>query len=246
MWTARVATALALLVVAVGCAAADDESVPVEFDQQLSDELVAMAEDDQQGSGSLTQRQDRLAEIFDEHGWPGHDLVGEDGSTAAWVIAQHADLDQELQERALDLLTEAVKHDDASPGDLAYLTDRVAVAKGEPQTFGTQIRCAGKQPVFPTPIADRGDVEERRADAGLDPLEDYLAEMTRLCRRADAERLRPGRSQIVENAVGELNNSVRLPECGGELRVGDGLTQVLHVGLQSGEPMQRSRGLLGP
>jgi hypothetical protein len=59
------------------------------------------------------------------------------GSTAAWVVVQHADLDLELQARALGLLDEAVPAGQASPGDLAYLTDRVAAARGEEQTYGT-------------------------------------------------------------------------------------------------------------
>ena len=167
---------------------ADAESTPtseqpVEFDQALADELIAMQAADQEGSGLHEDRQARLAEIFDEHGWPGHDLVGEEGSTAAWVIAQHSDLDLAFQERALELITEAVAHDDASPGDLAYLTDRVAVAKGEPQTYGTQIRCDGKKPVPPTPIADPGAVEGLRAEAGLEPLAAYLKEMKKVCKQ---------------------------------------------------------------
>lgn len=178
------ALAAMLLAVAVGCGGTDeDDAQPVQFDQRLSDELVEMAEADQQGTGTTEERQDRLAEIFDEHGWPGHALVGEDGSSAAWLVAQHADLDLELQERALDLLTDAVAADDASPGDLAYLTDRVAVARGEPQTYATQIRCDGKEPVAPTGILDEGAVEELRAEAGLESLEDYLEEMARLCRK---------------------------------------------------------------
>ncbi len=188
-----VAVSAVLLAATAGCSGSDDppgagpgtstpsDEGPVEFDQALSDELIAMQEADQQASGLHEERQARLAEIFDEHGWPGHDLVGEEGSTAAWVIAQHSDLDLAFQERALELLTEAVADDNASPGDLAYLTDRVAVAKGEPQTYGTQIRCDKKQPVPPTPIADPAALDELRAEAGLEPMDDYLAEMTEIC-----------------------------------------------------------------
>ncbi len=165
-----------------GASTPSDEG-PVEFDQALSDELVAMQKADQEASGLHEDRQARLAEIFDEYGWPGHDLVGEEGSTAAWVIAQHSDLDLAFQERALELLTEAVAEDDASPGDLAYLSDRVAVAQGEPQTYGTQIRCEQKKPVPPTPIADPATVDELRAEAGLEPLDVYLDEMTKICKK---------------------------------------------------------------
>jgi hypothetical protein len=195
-WHRRAALAAAsvlLLTGLAGCSGSDDppdagpatsspsDEAPVEFDQALSDELIAMQQADQQASGLHEDRQARLAEIFDEHGWPGHDLVGEEGSTAAWVIAQHSDLDLAFQERALELLAAAVAEDDASGGDLAYLTDRVAVAKGEPQTYGTQIRCEKKKPVPPTPIADPAAVDELRAEAGLEPLDAYLDEMTEIC-----------------------------------------------------------------
>jgi hypothetical protein len=184
---AYLAALVLLLAALIGCTSAEPErpveAEPVEFNQALADELIAMQAADQEGSGLHEDRQARLEEIFDEYGWPGHDLVGEAGSTAAWVIAQHSDLDLAFQERALELLTEAVEADNASPGDLAYLSDRVAVAKGEPQTYGTQIRCDGKKPVPPTPIADPAAVDELRTQAGLQPLSTYLREMKKLCKQ---------------------------------------------------------------
>lgn len=60
--------------------------------------------------------------------------------------------------------------------------DRVAVAREEPQTYGTQIRCEGKKPVPPTRIDDPEAVEELRAEAGLEPLEDYLKQVRQVCK----------------------------------------------------------------
>ncbi|QCW52042.1 hypothetical protein FE634_19450 [Nocardioides dongxiaopingii] len=157
------------------------------FDQALHDELVGMLERDQLEStgqpaaDTFAQREARLAEIFAEHGWPGFDLVGRDGGDAAWAVAQHADLDPAFQARALELLRDAVAAGQASPGNLAYLEDRVAVSEGRPQAYGTQIRCGDDGPVPATPIEDRDGVEQRRSDAGLDPLADYLVEMEELC-----------------------------------------------------------------
>ncbi len=160
---------------------------------ELRAELLAMMEEDQaEQMGEATTnnyeaRTARLVEILDEHGWPGFDLVGEDGSTAAWLIAQHADTYVELQERALELLRAAVADGQASPGDLAYLEDRVAVKRGEDQLYGTQITCdAGNGPPVPqTPIADEANVDERRAEAGLPPLADYMQEMQEICGTPD-------------------------------------------------------------
>lgn len=157
------------------------------FDQALHDELVAMLERDQLdrtggSSGESDQaRTERLREIIAEHGWPTIDLVGEDGEDAAWALAQHADLDPAFQREALELLREAVAAGQASPGNLAYLEDRVAVAAGAPQRYGTQVGCGPEGPQPATPISDEAGLEARRADAGLEPYADYLAEMTVIC-----------------------------------------------------------------
>jgi len=143
-------------------------------DDRTVDELfAAMDEVDE-------HNQMRLGEIFDEHGWPGWALVGEEGSTAAWAIVQHADLDLAFQERGLALLSEAVAAGDASKGDLAYLTDRVLVAKGEEQEYGTQWGGvdADGNPQPSTPIRDAVNVDARRAEAGLSTLAEYLEELT--------------------------------------------------------------------
>lgn len=157
------------------------------FDRELHDELLAMLERDQSGrSGGPDAEGDaartrRLAEILDEHGWPTHDLVGEDGEDAAWAIAQHSDQDPAFQRRAIELLRTAVAAGQASPGNLAYLEDRVAVGEGRAQVYGTQVGCGAEGPVPATPIADPAAVEQLRAGAGLDPLADYLAEMAEIC-----------------------------------------------------------------
>lgn len=162
-----------------------------ELDVRLQAELVAMFERDQAqrlgrpvpepADETDQQRTDRLAEIVDEHGWPGYALVGEEGEEAAWTIAQHSDLDPAFQAEALELLRAAVEDGDASPGNLAYLDDRVAVAAGRPQSYGTQVGCGPKGPSPATPIDDEAGLEQRRADAGLDPYADYLAEMATVC-----------------------------------------------------------------
>lgn len=195
----RVAAALAAGALALGGAACGDDGDGPEgaapegsssdsvAEPELREELLAMQAEDQaersgEGGGASgdAERTARLGEIFDEFGWPGIDLVGEDGSTAAWTIAQHSDLDVAFQERALGLLGDAVDDGQASPGDLAYLTDRVAANRGEPQVYGTQVGCVDGE-AQAGPLEDPETVDERRAEAGLDPLADYLAELQPAC-----------------------------------------------------------------
>ncbi len=160
---------------------------PAGFDQALHDELIAMLGRDQGGrTGGPDPEGDaartaRLAEILDEHGWPTYDLVGEDGEDAAWAIAQHSDQDPAFQRRALELLRAAVPQGQASPGNLAYLEDRVAVGAGRPQTYGTQVGCGPDGATPATPLADEDAVDQLRAEAGLRPYADYLAEMDAVC-----------------------------------------------------------------
>jgi hypothetical protein len=119
----------------------------------------------------------RMAEILDEFGWPGWSLVGEDGALAAWVLIQHADLNLDLQKRGLALMRAAVAADDADPSDLAYLIDRVLVAEGKPQIYGTQLSINEDGEVAPrTPIEDEANVDARRAEMGLGTLEAYYEE----------------------------------------------------------------------
>ena len=119
-----------------------------------------------------------MTQVLAEHGWPGWRLVGSDGAFAAWVLVQHADLDLSLQELGLELMSSAVAAGDADPSDHAYLVDRVRVAKGEPQVYGTQWGSdeAGN-PEPRTPIEDASMVDVRRASVGLGTLDDYLEEL---------------------------------------------------------------------
>lgn len=153
----------------------------------VRDELLAMMEADQDertgGTGSAAtdrERTERLQAIVEEHGWPTRSMVGEEGATAAWVIAQHSDFEVDLQQELLDLMVAA--GDDVDASEVAYLEDRVAVNNGEPQRYGTQARCVPGGGVDPaTPLVDEAAVDDLRAEAGMDPLVDYFAEFEAGC-----------------------------------------------------------------
>lgn len=109
-----------------------------------------------------------MKSVITEHGWPGHELVAEDGARAAWLLVQHADQDPQFQAACLELLRAAVAAGQARPAELAYLTDRVRVAQGRPQPYGTQYGPSG-----PHPIEDPEHLDERRAQVGLGPHAEY-------------------------------------------------------------------------
>ena len=95
------------------------------------------------------------------------------------MLAQHT-RDAEFQKKCLTQLTAAVKAKDASAIHLAYLTDRVKVAAGAKQVYGTEL-AAKDGTVVPAPIEDEGKVDERRKEVGLPPLAESL-------KRARADR----------------------------------------------------------
>lgn len=113
-----------------------------------------------------------LHDVVDKHGWPTNTLVGKDGASAAWLLVQHADADAKFQRRCLDLMTKLPK-DEVSQKDLAYLTDRVLLAEGKKQLYGTQMTLVdGKWK--PRPLEDEANVDKRRAEVGLSSLADYI------------------------------------------------------------------------
>ena len=116
-----------------------------------------------------TRNAARLAEILDQHGWPGISLAGDDGEEAAWRIAQHAICDPSLQRRTLQLLQQAPAHE-APRWQLAYLVDRIRTLEGRPQVYGTQFDWDEQGEMSPLPIEDPEHVDQRRAAMGLDSL----------------------------------------------------------------------------
>ena len=121
-----------------------------------------------------------LRELLRRRGWPGHSIVGESGSQAAWLLAQHADADPAFQAECLKLLTVAVEAGEAEPSSLAYLDDRVRLARGEPQRYGTQCEQGEDGRYRPRSLAEPDAVDRLRAEVGLGPLADYVAQMTEM------------------------------------------------------------------
>jgi hypothetical protein len=149
-------------------------------DPALRAELKAMADRDTQAGGPTDERhRERLWEILDDYEcWPGRRLVDDDGETAAWILAQRAVFDPGLQRRCLEMLEIAVAYGDAPAAHYALLLDRVRMADGKDQLYGSQfVRTEDGNSVVPWPIEDAEHVDDRRAHAGLTPLAEQAREM---------------------------------------------------------------------
>jgi hypothetical protein len=117
-----------------------------------------------------------LRGVVDKIGWPGRSLVGEDGSHAAWLLAQHSDRFPAFQQRCLKLLERAAACSEASLADVARLTDRVLLAHGEDQIYGTQTSARDGEYVAYR-LRDPQEVEVRREAVGLPPLRQHFADL---------------------------------------------------------------------
>ncbi|MFD4482391.1 DUF6624 domain-containing protein [Streptomyces sp. NPDC058257] len=115
-----------------------------------------------------------LERVIAEYGWPGFALVGERGADEAWLLVQHADRAPAFQRQALELVKAAVAAGQAPARHLAYLTDRVLVAAGDPQVYGTQyVRDPDGSNLRPQPVVDPERLDERRAAMGLESAAEY-------------------------------------------------------------------------
>lgn len=114
-----------------------------------------------------------VTRILDRHGWLGKDVVGETGNATLWLVIQHADTDTQL--KYLPLLRKAVNEGNAEPSQLALTEDRVLLAQGKKQIYGSQIMIDNEtgEP-WVQPIEDPDNVDKRRAEVGLPPMNEYL------------------------------------------------------------------------
>jgi hypothetical protein len=147
-------------------------------DPALRAELLAMYAAQRRDPTTAREHADRLWEIFDNYeAWPGRRLVDSDGSEAAWRMVQEAIDDVGLQRRAQELLDVAIDAGDADPIHHAYLVDRLCMADGRDQLYGSQFIVGTEGDLEPWPLDDPTAVDERRHRLGLPPLAEHARVM---------------------------------------------------------------------
>lgn len=115
------------------------------------------------------------------NGWFTISATGERASSAAWLMAQHADRDRDFQRHVLALMEPLVAAGEVTRGNYAYLWDRIAVSENRPQRYGTQGRCTAPGKWEPDEIEDRTRVEALREEAEIGSLVEYEAHMQPHC-----------------------------------------------------------------
>lgn len=152
--------------------------------------LTEQERDDQAALWAETSRIDVdntawLKSIVTEQGWPRYSVVGVDAGDAAWLLVQHADDDPSFQRLCLDLMS-ALPADEMSQINLAMLTDRVLLAEGKSQIYGTQFAVRDGE-WMPMNLEDEENVDARRAEVGMPPLAEYKEMLEAVMRGEEVE-----------------------------------------------------------
>jgi hypothetical protein len=163
-----------------------------QLDTGLQDQLVKMAEQNQQVSQSLDKydpenipltlqsvateinniHTQTLKEIVTLYGWPSKKQIGEKGIKAAFILIKHSN-DLAFQQDMLPLIIQSYIDKEGIAGqDVAQFTDNISIKLGKKQVFGTQAKLIDGKVVF-APIQNMEMVDPLRAQMGMSSLLEY-------------------------------------------------------------------------
>lgn len=116
-----------------------------------------------------------IKKIFQQHGYPGYNLVDTVSSHNFWLLVQHADRHLDFQDSVVSQMKIEMEKENASQSDYAYLVDRVMINKGELQIYGSQMKLNDSSTSFePKPVVEPSLLNERRKSVGLPSIEEYI------------------------------------------------------------------------
>lgn len=112
-----------------------------------------------------------FVDLIKKYGWPNRETVGNNGMESVFTIIQHSPLS--FQKTYLPFIEESVKKGDMSTSTYAFFIDKMLVNENKKQRYGTQYRLINKQDntYEPCPIEDELNLNKRRAEMGLEPME---------------------------------------------------------------------------
>lgn len=111
---------------------------------------------------SLTFAQ--IDRILDAYGYPGKALAGDAAPIPFYILGFAPTA---LKEKHVSKLVTAATRDDISLKSLAFFIDKLRLAKGEKQLYGTQYYLKKDEYIL-YPVEDEANLESRRASMGLE------------------------------------------------------------------------------
>lgn len=118
----------------------------------------------------------KILDFLDTQGWPDKSIVGEQGHLTICNVLQHSGI--EVRKKYIPMMKMAVKENGLAPRLLARSEDRLATDRGELQIYGGQIKYYPETKSFNIwPVVDPENVDKRRAEIGLAPMAEFLANL---------------------------------------------------------------------
>lgn len=113
-----------------------------------------------------------LNEVAQLQGWPTKEQVTEDGVRAAFQLVSHSN-NLSFQQEMLPLIIQSYIDKQGISGEaVAIFTDKVSIAQGKNQVFGTQADLIAGQVVF-FQIENEESVDQLRSQMGMTPIAEY-------------------------------------------------------------------------
>ena len=131
-----------------------------------------------QGQQEIYERNHAINErkvkvILDKYGWPGKDIIGEQGNWTICNVIQHSD--NEIRIKYIPMMRQAVKEKKLHPRFLVRTEDRIATERGDLQIYGGQMKYYPETKSFNVwPVYDPVNIDKRRAEIGLEPISEFL------------------------------------------------------------------------
>ena len=147
----------------------------------------------------------KLCQIVKANGWPTTAVVGEDGVFATFQILKNGTF--ELQRDLLPVIIAAIKADPSQKREFAGLFDRLRVSAGMKQLFGTQAVSIGGFLVL-YPIEDQANLDARRKDFGLSPIDTYIQGLERSFGKPLIKARQPPSSQLSQQLTESLTKAI--------------------------------------
>ncbi len=186
--------ALRVVIALVSFCVISNQSINAQTDDYVRAELMQMRNDDQEIRNKMvaegmdvamkdtllmlkmthmdSEHTKRLKELLGSLAWFTKEGVGSSGLESAFILIQHSG-DYQFQKRSLPFIEKQAKNGDVSMQDYALLLDRTLMHDNKPQKYGTQV-IEVKGEWVPYQIEDEPNVDKRRSEIGLFPMQQYV------------------------------------------------------------------------
>lgn len=121
-----------------------------------------------------------VKKIVAENGYPTFSKVGKESSENFFILIQHSDADVKFQEKMLPLIKLQVGKKQVKGSNYAFLYDRIQINNGKQQLYGTQVTYDTNGNAIPKSLSDEKNVNKRRKEFNIKPIEEYMKQMTEL------------------------------------------------------------------